>query len=283
LWAADVGQRRVEEVDLIVAGGNYGWRTMEGSECFDPRGDCEDPSLIAPMAEYNHTVGLSITGGYVYRGERFPSLQGVYLYGDFAQGQIFGLTLGDGEPDNPPGHQTTGGAQVTQIAETGRKIASFGEDEAGEILFLGYSTGGLYTLEAVDTGVEQEPLPATLTDTGCFANVATQTPDPGLVPYEVNAELWSDGTVKDRWFVLPEGTKIGYTDSGAWEFPDRTIFIKNFSLDEDRGPRIIETRFLVKDPDGWHGYSYQWNDTRTEAYLLNAAVEKRFEIGRAHV
>ncbi len=284
LWAADVGQRRVEEVDLIERGGNYGWGTMEGSECFDDEGDCEDPSFIPPLAEYDHTVGLSITGGYVYRGEKLPGLAGAYVYGDFAQGQIFALTLGDGAGESPPGHKTTGGAEVTQIAETGRKIASFGEDEAGELYFLDFADGYLFTLEAVDGGGNQEPLPLRLSDTGCFSDMATQTPDPGLIPYDVNAKLWSDGSSKDRWFVLPEGGKIGYTEAGPWEFPDRTIFVKNFSLDDDTGSRVIETRFLVKDPDGWHGYSYQWNEGQSEAYLLNSSVTKTFNLtidGRA--
>lgn len=280
LWAADVGQRRVEEVDIIVRGGNYGWRTMEGSECFDDTGDCEDPSFIPPVAEYDHSVGLSITGGYVYRGQRLPSLAGAYVYGDFAQGQVFALTLGDGTGENPPGHKTNDGGKVTQIAETGRKIASFGEDEAGEILFVDYADGGLYTLEEVGGQQEQVPLPLRLSDTGCFTDLASQTPDPGLVPYQVNAELWSDGSRKERWFVLPEGGKITYKDDGAWEFPERTIFIKNFHLDDDNGSRIIETRFLVNDPDGWHGYSYQWNQSGTEAYLLNASVTKTFDLTR---
>lgn len=278
LWAADVGQRRVEEVDIIERGGNYGWRTMEGSECFDPDGDCDDDALIPPLAEYDHTVGLSITGGYVYRGVRLPALSGAYVYGDFAQGQIFALTLGDGPGSSPQGHKTTGGAEVVQIAETGRKIASFGEDEAGELYFVDFADGGIYTLDAVDGGPDQEPLPLRLSDTGCFTDLATLTPDPGLIPYDVNAKLWSDGSRKQRWFVLPEGGKITYKDNAAWEFPDRTIFVKNFHLDDDTGSRVIETRFLVKDPDGWHGYSYQWNEGQSEAYLLNASASKTFSL-----
>ena len=82
LWAADVGQDRLEEVNVVQAGMNYGWNLMEGSDCFsiDP---CDRPGLELPVAEYDHTEGCSVTGGYVFRGRGMPSLQGAYVYGDF--------------------------------------------------------------------------------------------------------------------------------------------------------------------------------------------------------
>jgi len=123
LWAADVGQNAWEEIDIIKRGGNYGWRTMEGAHCFSPRDGCARDGLILPVVEYAHEKGrCSITGGYVYRGARLPALHGAYLYGDYCSGEIFSLT---------------NGAQRTLLA-TGLQIASFGQDEEGELYVVGH-------------------------------------------------------------------------------------------------------------------------------------------------
>ena len=82
LWAGDVGQGAREEVDLIVRGGNYGWNTMEGFLCFNPSSDCNQTGLVLPVIDYNRQQGVSVTGGYVYRGRQLDELSGVYLYGD---------------------------------------------------------------------------------------------------------------------------------------------------------------------------------------------------------
>lgn len=281
LWAADVGQRNIEEVDIIERGGNYGWRLMEGTRCFNPSQDCERDDLLPPVTEYDHSVGLSITGGYVYRGRRFPELVGTYIYGDFADGQIFALGSSDEPADPPAGHGVAEGYEVTELARTGLRISSFGEDEAGELFIVGYRTGRIYTLGRSEgaTG-DPDPFPLTLTATGCFSDVPNRTPDASLIPYDVNSPLYSDGTAKERFFVLPEGGKITYTPTGAWEFPERTTFIKHFFVDDDAGRRILETRFLVKDSDGWHGYAYAWNAEQTEAFLLRGAAERTVEVVR---
>jgi len=116
--------------------------------------------------------------------------------------------------------------------------------------------------------------PANLADAQVFSDLSTQTPAAGVVPYEVNAPFWSDGTTKTRFIRLPSGKRIDFASSGPWIFPDETLLIKNFYLDLVRGDpasrRIIETRFLIKrvgDP-GWDGYSYLWNEAGTDATLL---------------
>ncbi len=132
LWTGDVGQDAVEEVNIVRRGANYGWNVMEGSRCFRAA-SCEAGGMEAPVAEYGHRLGCSVTGGYVYRGERLPELQGVYLYADFCTGLIWGLRH-DGERVTEQG----------QIADAPFQIASFGEDEAGEVYILGFD-GGVYT------------------------------------------------------------------------------------------------------------------------------------------
>ena len=105
LWAADVGQNAWEEVDIIRPGLNYGWNIMEGAHCFAGgrslssllrrgEGECDRDGLELPVVEYDREGGCSITGGYVYRGARLPSLAGAYVYGDFCSGKIWAVRHG---------------------------------------------------------------------------------------------------------------------------------------------------------------------------------------------
>lgn len=124
LWIADVGQNKFEEVDFMPAetgsGANYGWNIMEGQHCFQKK-DCQTDGLVLPIAEYSHSDGCSITGGYVYRGAELPGLRGVYLYGDFCSGKIWGIRPGE---------------SPQLLLDTGANISSFGEDAAGELYVL---------------------------------------------------------------------------------------------------------------------------------------------------
>lgn len=138
LWIADVGQNAVEEVnrqDASSPGGeNYGWRVMEGDVCFDPPSGCDASALTLPVVTYTHRSGWgrSITGGYVYRGEALPALAGAYVFGDYVSGRVF-VAEGSG---------TAWEARV--LLETGMRIATFGEDEAGELYLADHQGGRLY-------------------------------------------------------------------------------------------------------------------------------------------
>jgi len=129
LYIADVGQNLWEEIDFQPAdspgGEHYGWNTMEGNHCFDPPEGCDTSGKVLPVWEYQHPEGCSVTGGYVYRGETFPQLQGIYFYADFCSGRIYALQ-----------RDANGGWQSQPVLETGLNIASFGEDEAGELYVL---------------------------------------------------------------------------------------------------------------------------------------------------
>ena len=118
LWLADVGQDKWEEVNRIMAGGNYGWNRREGRHCY--KGDCNQQGLIDPLTEYSHDDGCSITGGYVYRGEAIPKLKGMYLYGDFCTGNIWTY------PADETGHSEI-------LLKTSLNITSFGEGNLGEL------------------------------------------------------------------------------------------------------------------------------------------------------
>ena len=129
LWAADVGQDIWEEINLVRAGGNYGWNLREANHKFGPVGSDQRPDLIDPVWEYDHEVGKSITGGVVYRGKRHPELTGAYLYADYVSGKIWALKY---DFDNQ--RVVSNRALSTAGIEGGSiPVITFGEDEQGEV------------------------------------------------------------------------------------------------------------------------------------------------------
>jgi glucose/arabinose dehydrogenase len=161
LYIGDVGQSAREEVDFQLAssagGQNYGWRVMEGSSCYNSPGGCDQSGKILPVTEYDHSVGCSITGGYVYRGSNFPSLGGHYFYGDYCSGRLFSLF-------NDP----ILGWQSIQLADTPYNISTFGEDEQGELYLSDLGTGKLYNIRYLE-------IPTVLSSARAGANPTDQT------------------------------------------------------------------------------------------------------------
>jgi len=127
LWAGDVGQNLYEEINLIVKGGNYGWKLREGLHPFSAKGVGPRKDLIEPIWEYHHSLGVCIIGGNVYRGPRLPELDGAYLYADYVSGKVWALR-----------YDETAKRVVANrpIRTPGTPILSFGEDEPGEVYFL---------------------------------------------------------------------------------------------------------------------------------------------------
>jgi glucose/arabinose dehydrogenase len=134
LWTGDVGQNRVEEIDIIEKGKNYGWNIVEGNLCYSPMQNCNQNGLEPPVWTYDHVQGGSITGGFVYRGLELAELIGYYVYGDFISGRIWALRYdGVSDPVN------------TELLDTGLNIASFGIDEKNEVLICAFD-GKIYRL-----------------------------------------------------------------------------------------------------------------------------------------
>lgn len=269
LWAGDVGQGQWEEIDLIERGGNYGWRRKEGFACYNPGSNCDTGALVDPLAVYSHGEGCSVSGGFVYRGSRLPELYGAYLYGDYCSGNIWALRY-DGA--------TTSVQRI--VSGSGLNISSFGEDRDGEV-YIVHLGGTIHRLRR-PSGGQAGTFPRTLTATGCFSDVPNRVPAPELVPYDVRSPLWSDGAAKRRFFVIPNGTTIGFRANGAWDMPVGTILVKEFTLELERGnpasTHALETRFFVRRANGWQGYTYQWNDEQTEAFLLDNGTTKTFTV-----
>ena len=131
LWAGDVGQNELEEIDLITKGGNYGWRLKEARNCFLPRQNCQQETLIDPVHQYAHgRDGNSVTGGVVYRGSTLAALRGKYIFGDFGSGNVWALSHN--------GKQATGHVLLTDRAGN---VSAFGEDAQRELYVLDHVGG----------------------------------------------------------------------------------------------------------------------------------------------
>lgn len=139
LYIGDVGQGEWEEIDRqpgdSSGGENYGWNLMEGRHCFSA--GCDQAGLVKPIAEYDHSLGCSVIGGYVYRGSLQPDLVGIYLFADYCSGRLFTL------------HVDEGTITPKEVLRQGLRISSFGEDEAGEIYVVDLD-GALYRVVVDD-------------------------------------------------------------------------------------------------------------------------------------
>jgi glucose/arabinose dehydrogenase len=273
LWAGDVGQGSWEEVDLIEKGKNYGWDVMEGFHCYEPASDCDTSGLTLPVVEYSHTEGFSITGGYVYRGNRIDRLQGVYLYGDYSTRTIWGLKYENGTV-----------IENKIIAQSPGTISSFGEDESGDVYVISYNNGNIYLFEEKEGIPPANTVPKSISQSGLFSNLDSLIISPGLIPYSVNSQFWSDGAYKTRVIALPDTSQIIFSQEGNWFFPPNAVIVKNFFLELETGNpesrKIVETRFLVRhaEEEQWDGYSYMWNEAGTDADLLQTSTTGVYNI-----
>ncbi|MFO0951598.1 MAG: PQQ-dependent sugar dehydrogenase, partial [Isosphaeraceae bacterium] len=284
LWAGEVGQDLWEMVYLVERGGNHGWGVNEGTHPFRPERKKGPGTFAKPLVEHPHSDFRSVTGGYIYGSDRLPELKGAYIYGDYDTGKVWLL-------------REDGGKVVDhrQLADTQIRIVEFLQDRAGEVYLVDFAGGALHRLvKTPPAAAAAKPFPRKLSETGLFASTRDATPAAGLIPYSVNAPLWSDGAEKQRYLALPGDSKIefdavhyphgpAYADRG-WRFPDGAVLVKTFSLELEKGnpasarrleTRILQHRRMPGDDDEygaqyWFGYTYVWNDDQTDAELLGA-------------
>ena len=258
LWLGDVGQGNIEEIDIVEAGGNYGWRVFEGTRDFDDSANTLPLSTFTPpVFEYDHSEGVAVIGGYVYRGNLLPSLQGRYLYSDFGSGTVWALDY-DGV-----------NVLSNDVIANASSPASFGEDNQGEVYIVSLN-GGIFGLE--ETAPGPQTIPDLLSETGLFVDLATLQPASGLIEYELNQPFWSDNAIKRRWVAVPDGAQIQFSGNGPWTFPVGTVVVKHFELELTEGDpasrRRLETRLLIHTGSGWRGFTYRWNAQGSDADLL---------------
>lgn len=264
LWVGENGQDLWEYARIARRGENYGWPVVEGSHEFHqnrPRG----PTPISkPLIEHSHSEFRSLTGGIVYRGTKFPDLAGSYVYGDYSTGQIWAARQRDGKL-----------IQDVCLVDTTLGITGFCETPQGDILVVDYMGHAIHRLERAPRSAPTAPFPSKLSETGLFADTHSLRPNPGLLPYEVNAPAWHDGAVGARLIALPGRGRMDVTDQGGWNLPDGAAVVQTLTLQNQR----IETRVLLRQQNEWTGYSYAWNREQTDALLVSPEGETRSVAG----
>ncbi|WP_299081210.1 PQQ-dependent sugar dehydrogenase [uncultured Paraglaciecola sp.] len=247
LWVADVGQSTAEEINKVELGGNYGWRCNEGFEAFDQNGCPEN--LLPPLSTYGRSLGSSITGGMLYRGSNLVNLQGKYVFADFGSGRIWSLSS-----------DSQGQYVNHELLNVASGITSFAADHNGELFLTNFYDGKLYRITS--TNPLQNEFPQLLSETGCVNMNKDNLAQDGTIPFNPRVSFWSDGAEKERYIAIPNATQIEYSESNNWAFPEGTVLVKHFRVQQ----QLIESRLLMRHENGnWAGYVYQWNNAQTDA------------------
>ncbi len=265
LWVGDVGWQLWEMVYRVERGGNYGWPIMEGPQPALPESRRGPAPISPPIVSHPHSEAASITGGFVYHGERLPELKDVYVYGDFQSGKVWGLKYENGRITS---HR--------ELAQTPLQLVSFGEDNAGEIYLVDYQRSQqIYQLVPNADDGQHVNFPRKLSETGLFTSTKEQTASPGVTSYEINAAQWADHASADRWMALPGAEPVQIDSDAKWIFPDGAVLAKTVSIEMSQGDsnsvRRLETQVLHREEGAWRPYTYAWNDEQSDAELVDAA------------
>ena len=262
LWVGDVGWQLWEMIYRVERGANYGWPIMEGPQPALPESKRGPAPISPPVVFHAHSEAASMTGGFVYHGSRLPELQGVYVYGDFQSGKVWGLK-----------HD---GRQVTwqkELAQTPLQLVSFGEDNSGEIYLVDYQrTQQIYRLVPNPDDGLHATFPRKLSETGLFTDVVSQTPAAGVLQYEINAHHWADHTQSERWMAIPGIEPVQIESDSKWMIPNGAVLAKTVSIEMTKGDpttrRRLETQILHREADSWRPYTYAWSNDQTDAELV---------------
>jgi uncharacterized repeat protein (TIGR03806 family) len=231
---------------------------------------------VPPVIEHPHSEFRSIVGGFVYQGRRFPELRDAYLYGDHETGKVRAFRYEQGRI-----------VWQKELADSTIKFLCIAADHHGELYLPDFLGGEIFRLTEAPRAARQAEFPRRLSDTGLFASTAGREPMPGVILYDVNSPLWSDGAEKERFLALPGDSQIVFHPDRSWEFPDGTVLVKTFSLplsgraQEALSP--VETRLLTQYEGQWLGYSYRWNADGSDAELVEAAgIDRDYDVEDAH-
>ena len=285
LWVGDVGWELWELVHKVSRGGNYGWSAVEGRQPVNSGWKLGPTPIQPPVVEIPHTDGASMTGGYVYRGKKYPRLVGKYVFGDWVTKRIWAAEV-----------KGTELVELKEITPPTVRVVAFGQDADGELYALDYDAGTVHAFVPNDTAAsDPAKFPRTLSATGLFADAKAHAVAPGVVKFEVNSPQWQDYASAERFLAAPGTTPVfDYADKKQidgtvnWNyyrlhFPASTALVKTLSLETTRGDpatrRRVETQVLLFDGQYWHGYTYAWRDDQSDADLVPAdGAEKTFAV-----
>lgn len=284
LWVGDVGWELWELVYRVNKGDNFGWSIVEGSQQVHTERQRGPTPIVPPTMEIPHTEGASITGGFVYRGQKFPELVGHYVFGDWETRRIWSAKV---EDDSSKGKKL---GERRELIDPTVRIVDFAEDAAGELYLLDHESGAIFGLERNVVSADAPKFPRKLSETGLFRDVAKHEPAPGVIPFSINVEQFSDGATAERFVAVPgkESIKLHAKAkaiprsqfSRAVDWPTDSVLVKTFSLlmdDSRRGKvlRRVETQTLHYDGLDWQAYTYEWNDEQTDAVLVERNGKSR--------
>ena len=291
IWLADVGSDKVEEINLIARADNCQWPYLEGTLPSELHEKPED--YIGNEREVYHELARDLSscviGGGTYQGTVFPNLNEKYLFADFNKNKLMALS-------NEPG------VEEQEIEVLIADIRSLGLDlpeKAGITGVFEMKNGDILISVMGDSFIDNGRIfrlrkrteipdpPSRLSELGVFEDLSTLEPVEGILPYDVNAALFSDGALKRRWIAVPNdgnfdtsSEQIGFSREGDWRFPEGTVFIKHFELPvREDSIAALETRFLVMGENNIsYGLTYKWNDEGTDAILLGGGSSRHFDI-----
>ncbi|MEE9426401.1 MAG: PQQ-dependent sugar dehydrogenase [Methylococcales bacterium] len=263
LFVGDVGESTIEEIHIVESGKNYGWPILDGTQCLTE--GCDKTNLTPPIHEYSHVIGTAVIGGFIYRGNALPNLNGSYIFGD-AKGGLWKLT------------KNLNNKWIREDISN-FKSSSFTQDVEGELYVFDVNRPGVFKIvppENTNNPAVTNVLANRLSETGCVNPNNPTQPATGMIPYTVNTPLWSDGAEKDRWLGIPNSKTISVDESGDMYFPIGTVLMKNFAYEG----KLFETRLFMRHQNGeWAGYSYEWTDDLSEAFLLTGKKSKQLTNG----
>jgi uncharacterized repeat protein (TIGR01451 family) len=251
LYIGDVGQNLWEEIDYLadsaLAGVNFGWRCREGTHVFNTGPPCDDPVFLAgltdPLAEYDHSEGRSVTGGFVYRGADFPALVGRYFYADYVAGKIWSIDT------------NTWSAPELEL-DTSLTFSAFGEDEEGELFIVDYGGGTIRRVADV-----KGPVPDL---SGSVKTASTIRADPGeRITYTI--ALTNSGGASDGAVLLTDSLPIGLT------YVAGSLAATQGFVEDAQAPILRWQGILVG------------TDTITITYLVTTAIETGSLVNQARI
>lgn len=287
LWETEIGQDTdlaYEEVNIITKGQNYGWPVCEGTRNRGALGGAASKNCLTdyvpPRDGYGRTSGVSIIGGFVYRGTQLPALNGSFIFGDYVTKRLWSVS-NDGQ------------AKKLISEAFPYYISSIGKDLQKNLLISshGRELGGPSSIfKVVDDDVATAQIPTKLSTTGLFADLANLIPAHGVIEYSLNSGGWFDGGKMRHFIALPNSSKAGFDPTALWDLPVGAVVVKHLAVaSASNANKPFTTSVLFRQETGWQAANYLWNSTGTDADLVTessvvpdgglASVTRKVETG----
>ena len=266
LWETEIGQDTdlaYEEVNIITKGQNYGWPVCEGTRNRgllggDSAKNCLT-DFVPPRDGYGRTSGVSIIGGFVYRGTGLPNLNGSFIFGDYVSKRLWSVA-NDGQ------------AKKLISEAFPHYISSIGKDLQKNLLISshGRELGGPSSIfKVVDDDLASAQIPPTLSATGLFADLSNVIPAQGVIEYALNANGWFDGGKLRHFVAIPNASKIMFDPAAIWNLPVGSVVVKHLSVATSANAnKPFTTSVLFRQETGWQAANYRWNAAGTDADLV---------------